>query len=116
VNQTIRNLRLPEPYFDIVETPVPNLIAIVPIAHGVGNQSHIITEAVAFPHHDDLPSWYKGRWLVRQRDTRTQYVRESTATYPDSRAAFNAYWYASADDPVEFEAWVAPCWASAQVA
>jgi hypothetical protein len=110
MNQALNpsSIRFCEP----VEVPAA-VSQILPIAHGVGNCSHLITEAVAFVWSDDLPSWYKGRWIVRQRDTDNNLIRESTATYADAKAAFNAYWYASEDDPLDFEPWVAPIWASA---
>jgi len=73
MNQTVR---VPF-YYEPIETSAP-VRTVIPIAHGVGNKAHLITEAVAFPDSDDLPSWYKGRWIVRQRDTLNNLIREST--------------------------------------
>jgi len=112
VNQTIRNLQAFEPYFDLVDQPAQTLIAIVPVSHGVGCYSHLVTEAVALPWHDDLPAYYKGRWLLRQRNTRDNLIRESTDTFPCAKLASYAHWYPDPEDPIEWEAWVAPIWAS----
>ncbi len=116
MNQTVRvPIRFYEPQVSTPkETPAP-ISEALPVAHGVGRSKHIITEAVAFAWHDDLPSWYKDRWILRQRDTAANLIRESTETFLCAKLAFNAYWY-PVDEPVEWEAWTAPMWASTQVA
>jgi hypothetical protein len=73
-------------------------------------------EAVPCTVADDasnyVKAYYQGRWLVVERDPATDLVRESTGTYADERAAYYAYWYASADEPLDFEAWISPLFAT----
>lgn len=108
MNQTVRN---PIPSFEPIEQPAP-ISTVIQIAKGCGNSACLITEAVQFAPSEDLPSWFSGRWVLRQRHTTANLIRESTATYATSKEASYAYWYVWLDDPVDWEPWVAPAWAT----
>ena len=95
------SIRFPTP----VELPSPGVPAIL-IAKPL--DGHIV-EAVRCA---DQSGYYAGRWLVVERDPVRNLIRESTGSFAHPRLAFDAYWYASADDPLEFEAWVSPLWAT----
>lgn len=109
MNQAVRNYR----FFEPISTPAPHLIAKTVIGHTI--------EAVRCSVTDDdsnyVKAYYADRWLVVERNHESNLVRESTLSFASPKAAFNAYWYATADDPLDFDDWVAPCWATfAQVA
>jgi hypothetical protein len=67
---------------------------------------------VADDESDSFKAYYATRWLVVERDPLNNRIRESTGTYADALAAYGAYWYASEDDPLEWEAWVSPLFAT----
>jgi hypothetical protein len=95
------------------ETPAP----LPSPAHLIAkpDNGHLIEAVLCSVSGEDTPAaqaYYKGRWLVVERDPARNLVRESTATYACARLAFDAYWYASADDPLDWEAWVTPIWAT----
>lgn len=104
MNQALNpsSIRFPEP----VSTPAPLSSTHLIASHRP--DGHLI-EAVPCA---DTAGYYKGRWLVVERDPLRNLIRESTASYACARLAFDAYWYASADDPLDFEAWVSPIWAT----
>lgn len=105
MNQTLRtsSIRFHEP----VELPLPGSPTILIADHR--SDGHIV-EAVPCA---DTQGYYAGRWLVVERDPSANLIRESTATYAHPKLAYYAYWHASADDPLDFEAWVSPIWATA---
>jgi hypothetical protein len=109
VNQAVRTL----PRFEPVETPAPLPSPTHLIAKPVNG--HLIEAVPCSVSDEDTPAaqaYYKGRWLVVERDPVNNLIRESTGSFAHPRLAFDAYWYASADDPLEFEAWVSPVWAT----
>jgi hypothetical protein len=106
VNQAVRTLSRFEP----VSTPAPLSHSIATPTNG-----HTIEAVRCFVGDDEsdcVKAYYANRWLVVERDPLNNLIRESTGTYADVGAAFAAYWYASADEPLEFEAWVAPIFAT----
>ena len=102
MNQAVRTLPRFEPVKTLAPLPSPTHLIAKPV------NGHLI-EAVPC---SDTQGYYKGRWLVVERDTVNNLIRESTGSFAHPRLAFDAYWYASADDPLEFEAWVSPLWAT----
>jgi hypothetical protein len=109
VNQAIRTLSRFEP----AETPAPISSPVDLIAKPVNG--HLIEAVPCSVSDEDTPAaqaYYKGRWLVVERDAARSLIRGSTATYASAKLAFDAYWYASADDPLDWETWVSPIFAT----
>jgi hypothetical protein len=109
VNQAVRTL----PRFEPAETPAPLTSPVHLIAKPVNG--HLIEAVPCSVSDEDTPAaqaYYKGRWLVVERDAARSLIRESTATYACAKLAFDAYWYASTDDPLDWEAWVSPIFAT----
>jgi hypothetical protein len=102
VNQAVRTLSRFEPLETAAPLPSPTHLIAKPV------NGHLI-EAVLCA---DTQGYYKGRWLVVERDPILNLIRESTASYADERAAYYAYWYACASEPLDFEAWVSPLFAT----
>jgi hypothetical protein len=101
--------------FEPTSTPalLPHLIAKTVIGHTI----EAVRCSVTDDDSDYVKAYYADRWLVVERDPLNNIVRESTGSFASPKAAFNAFWYATADDPLDFEDWITPIWATfAQVA
>ena len=99
-------VKIPIRFAAPVELPAPVFPTVHLIAKPVNGP---IVEAVPCA---DAQGYCKGRWLVVERDPENNLIRESLSTYACAKLAFDAYWCATADDPLEFEAWIAPIWAT----
>jgi hypothetical protein len=103
VNQAVR---FPIRFHAPVELPSPAVPA-VPIAKPLnGHTIETVRCSIADDESDFVKAYYATRWLVVERDPANGLIRESTGTYADERAAYYAYWHASADEPLDFEPWV----------
>lgn len=111
MNQAIRTL----PRFEPVELPAPLPSPSARLVADHRPDGHVV-EALPCRVGEDDPQWIKtyfsSRWLLVERDPQCNLIRESTASYASQGAAYGAYWYANADDPLEFEPWVSPLFAT----
>jgi hypothetical protein len=101
-------------FYEPVELSLPTA-ASHPIAKPLNG--HIIEAVRCSASNDEsdfVKAYYTTRWLVVERDPFTNLVRESTATYANAKAAFNAYWYATDAYPLDWEAWISPLFATSQ--
>lgn len=79
----------------------------------IASTSTVIVEAWRFiPHEDDLES-PQDPWIVVQRDTKRNLIRESTRVFGSKEAAIDAYW---SGPMLDFEAWISPLFATGEAA
>jgi hypothetical protein len=104
VNQAVRTLHRFEP----ADLPAP-------LSHPIASGSRKIVEAVRYlPHEDDPRAILGENWIIRERDEANNILRESTELYSSADGAYYAYWYG--DEPVAFEPWVSPLFATGEAA
>jgi hypothetical protein len=99
MNQTVRNL--------------PSPIQWDPLAHPIAIRNTCVVEAVRYlPQEDDPRAILGENWIIRERDTAKNILRESTDLYSSGESALDAYWW----NEVTWEAWVSPLFATGEAA